>query len=110
MSSNWGRAESNEADLEAQNDQHLHDLHSKISALRGVTTDIYQDSRAQNTLLDGTSNAFDSFKSSLSNTSTRFARSVQSGKGGARIQLGIVAAFVLLFVLWKVSTSGGPAP
>ncbi|BGP51043.1 hypothetical protein JCM10450v2_006969 [Rhodotorula kratochvilovae] len=110
----WGRGkttqDSAEADLEAQNDQHLNDLHSKISALRGVTTDIYQDSRAQNTLLDGTSNAFDSFKTSLSNTSTRFVRSVQSGKGGARIQLGIVAGFVLLFLLYKVSTRGGAAP
>lgn len=94
----WGRGkttqQSSEADLEAQNDQHLNDLHSKISALRGVrlsicplpssrradpfssprlspssdsarlssllgralqvTSDIYQDSRAQNSLLDGT--------------------------------------------------------
>ncbi|CEQ39421.1 SPOSA6832_00941, partial [Sporobolomyces salmonicolor] len=137
----WSRGktqESSEQDLEAQNDQHLNDLHTKIAALRGgicqaserqpephradylarssspgprvaqqVTNDIYQDSRGQNTLLDGTSNAFDSFKVSLSNTSTRFARSVQSGKGGARIQLGIVGAFVLLFVLYKLFSGRG---
>ncbi|GAA6064580.1 hypothetical protein JCM10212_006464 [Sporobolomyces blumeae] len=108
----WARGktqESSEQDLEAQNDQHLDQLHSKIAALRGVTTDIYNDSRGQNTLLDSTGSSFDSFKTSLSNTSTRFARSVQSGKGGARIQLGIVAAFVLLFVLYKLSSRSGGA-
>ncbi|GAA5907277.1 hypothetical protein JCM5296_000325 [Sporobolomyces johnsonii] len=106
----WSRGktqESSEQDLEAQNDHHLDELHSKIAALRGVTNDIYQDSRGQNTLLDSTSNTFDSFKTSLSNTSTRFARSVQSGKGGARIQLGIVGAFVLLFVLYKLFAGRG---
>ncbi|GAA5921143.1 hypothetical protein JCM3775_004108 [Rhodotorula graminis] len=112
--SGWGRGkttqQSSEVDLESQNDQHLNDLHSKISALRGVTSDIYQDSRAQNSLLDGTSNAFDSFKTSLSNTSSRFARSVQTGSGAGRIQLGIVAGFVALFLLYKVATRGGSAP
>ncbi|GAA5820023.1 hypothetical protein JCM11491_000893 [Sporobolomyces phaffii] len=104
------QGESSERDLEAQNDQHLDQLHAKIAALRGVTSDIYHDSRAQNSLLDSTGNSFDSFKTSLANTSTRFARSVQSGKGGARIQLGIVCAFVVLFVLYKLSSSSSPSP
>ena len=51
-------------------------------------------------------NSFDSFKTSLGNTTTRFARSVQSGKGGARIQLGIVGGFVMIFVLWKLFRGG----
>lgn len=161
-----GKQQSSEQDLENQNDDQLSSLGAKISALRGVrspapprsrrrliadlgcecvqvTQDIYDDSRGQNSLLDGTvcpahqprlhslhaltpgrsnpttihsdpcvrqSNAFDSFKTSLGNTSTRFARSVQSGKGGARIQLGIVAAFVLLFLLYKVSPSRSATP
>ncbi|GAA5912069.1 Sft1p [Sporobolomyces salmoneus] len=100
------QGESSEQDLESQNDQHLDQLHSKIAALRGVTTDIYNDSRTQNSLLDSTGNSFDSFKNSLSNTSTRFARSVQSGKGNGRIQLGIVLGFVGLFLLWKLARGG----
>ncbi|GAA5968448.1 hypothetical protein JCM11641_007641 [Rhodosporidiobolus odoratus] len=70
----WSRQQSSEADLEQGNDDQLSALHGKISAIRGVTQDIYQDSREQNTLLDGTSNAMDSFKTSLSNTSQRFIR------------------------------------
>ncbi|KAM0746162.1 hypothetical protein T439DRAFT_360491 [Meredithblackwellia eburnea MCA 4105] len=92
-----------QSNLESQNDQHLNELHSKLQALRGVTTDIYRDSQGQNALLDGTSSAFDSFKTSLSSTSSRFARSVQSGHGQARLQLGIVLAFVALFLLYKIA-------
>ena len=58
------------------------------------------------------SNTFDSFKTSLSNTSTRFARSVASGKGNARLQLGIVLSFVFLFLLFKMwggSSTSTPA-
>ena len=56
------------------------------------------------------SNTFDSFKTSLGNTSTRFARSVASGKGNARLQLGIVLAFVFLFLVFKVfGASSAPA-
>ncbi|KDE06513.1 hypothetical protein MVLG_03164 [Microbotryum lychnidis-dioicae p1A1 Lamole] len=98
-------SDAQETDLEAQNDSHLHELHSKISAIRGVTNDIYRDSQQQNTLLDSTNNSFDQFKVSLSNTTGRFARSVQSGKGNGRIQLGIICGFVMLFMVWKFSGS-----
>ncbi|KAL7342152.1 hypothetical protein BJY59DRAFT_586132 [Rhodotorula toruloides] len=165
--SSWGRGktqESSDVDLEAQNDQHLNDLHSKISQLRSVsvltTSTRFQsakrarraDSRRRRhrlatlaghdrhlpgfagaelvvgqysepksvpvkpgrrvdpTLSSSQSNTFDSFKTSLSNTSTRFARSVQSGKGPGRIQLGIVVAFVLLFFLYKFSSTRGGSP
>lgn len=48
------REDSLESGLEQQNDSHLSELHSKLQALRGVTTDIYRDSLSQNTLLDTT--------------------------------------------------------
>lgn len=38
---------------EAQNDQHLNELHAKIRTIRGVTTDIHNDVESQNRLLDG---------------------------------------------------------
>ncbi|KAK4052835.1 hypothetical protein OIV83_002122 [Microbotryomycetes sp. JL201] len=101
-------SDAQQSELEAQNDEHLNQLHSKLQALRGVTTDIYRDSQNQNSLLDGTSQTFDQFKTQLSNTSTRFVRSVQSGKGNGRIQLGIIIAAVCLFLLFKMF-SGGPA-
>lgn len=56
------------------------------------------------------SNSFDQFKTSLASTSTRFARSVQSGKGNARIQLGIVGGVVVLFLLYKLLGGSGSGP
>merc|ERR1711939_281947 len=102
--SSWGRGggADQESNLEAQNDEHLDALHTKLRTLRGVTTDIYNDSMGQNRLLDSTSNVFDSFKTQLANTTGRFTRSVQTGQGGGRMTLYIVGAFVALFLLYKV--------
>lgn len=118
------REDSLESGLEQQNDSHLNELHSKLQALRGVTTDIYRDSLSQNTLLDTTvsvfplnprlaqfgtdaratlqGNSFDGFKTSLGNTSNRFVRSVQNNTGQARLQLSIVGGIIALFVLYKL--------
>ncbi|GAA5935202.1 hypothetical protein JCM10213_000676 [Rhodosporidiobolus nylandii] len=106
----WARGrnqESSEQDIEAQNDDQLSTLHGKISSLRNVTTDIYQDSRSQNTLLDGTSNAMDSFKSSLANTSQRFDRLVRNRQGDINFVLVIPGAVVVLFFLWKLLGGSG---
>ncbi|GAA5868325.1 hypothetical protein JCM8547_002154 [Rhodosporidiobolus lusitaniae] len=104
--SGWTRLrnqESSEADLEAGNDESLHALRNTISSIRGVTQDIYDDSRAQNTLLDGTSNAMDSFKTSLRNTSDRFSRLVQTSPvRNFPPALIIPSVVVVLFVLYKL--------
>ncbi|GAA5831978.1 hypothetical protein JCM11251_002770 [Rhodosporidiobolus azoricus] len=105
VAANWTRGrnqESSEQDLEAGNDDQLHALRSKITSIRGVTQDIYEDSRAQNGLLDGTSNAMDSFKASLANTSQRFTRLVQNRQGQVNYALLIPAGVVVLFVLYKL--------
>ncbi|GAA5886321.1 hypothetical protein JCM6882_001603 [Rhodosporidiobolus microsporus] len=108
----WTRGrnqESSEQDLEAGNDDQLHALRSKITSIRGVTQDIYDDSRAQNSLLDGTSNAMDSFKASLANTTQRFSRLVQNRQGQVNYALLIPAAVVVLFVLYKLLSGRGGA-
>ncbi|GAA6009699.1 hypothetical protein JCM10207_004160 [Rhodosporidiobolus poonsookiae] len=109
IASSWSRGKaqaSTEQDLEAGNDDQLNQLHSKISQIRGVTQDIYSDSRTQNSLLDGTSNAFDSFKTALSNTSSRFTRVVQNRQGQVNYTLVIPAAVVVLFFTYKLLFSG----
>ncbi|GAA6040849.1 hypothetical protein JCM8097_007746 [Rhodosporidiobolus ruineniae] len=105
----WTRGrnqESSEQDLEQGNDEQLHALRSKISSIRGVTQDIYDDSRSQNSILDGTSNAMDSFKTSLANTSQRFNRVVRNRSGELNFTLLIPAGVVVLFVLYKLFLSG----
>ncbi|KAH7930230.1 hypothetical protein BV22DRAFT_992236, partial [Leucogyrophana mollusca] len=92
---------------ETQNDQRLDELHSKIRTLRGVTTDIYDDAERQNLTLDDTGNAFTSFGTSLAQSSRRAGQAFGlSGHGGirqTRIILYIVAGFLALWIMWKMS-------
>ncbi|KAF8273510.1 hypothetical protein EI94DRAFT_1654786 [Lactarius quietus] len=67
---------SQEDTYEAQNDQRLDELHSKIRSLRGVTTDIHDDVERQNLVLDDTTNTFGSVASGLTSSADRMARSV----------------------------------
>jgi len=88
--------------LEQQNDDRLNDLHGKIKALHAVTLDIHNDSRQQHSLIDNTTNTFDTFRSNLSNSATRLTRSIQSGQGQGRAILYGVGAVVVLFLLWRM--------
>ncbi|KAI9512007.1 hypothetical protein F5148DRAFT_1166842 [Russula earlei] len=89
---------SQEDTYEAQNDQRLDELHSKIRTLRGVTTDIYDDVERQNLVLNETTNTFSSVASGLRSSADRMARAVTPG--GVRT-LRIVAAVVsFLFGAW----------
>ncbi|KIJ16117.1 hypothetical protein PAXINDRAFT_76058 [Paxillus involutus ATCC 200175] len=96
---------STEATYEAQNDQRLDELHSKIRTLRGITTDIYDDAERQNLTLDDSSNAFSTFSSQLSHSSHRAAQAFGlSGAGGVRqtrIIMYVVGGFFALWLLWK---------
>ncbi|KZT07346.1 uncharacterized protein LAESUDRAFT_699286 [Laetiporus sulphureus 93-53] len=90
---------------EMQNDQRLDELHSKLRSLRGVTTDIYDDVERQNTTLDETRNSFASFGASLVQSSRRASQAFGIGSGGVKQWRTIgycIAAFVALWILWKV--------
>ncbi|TFY79138.1 hypothetical protein EWM64_g4880 [Hericium alpestre] len=86
---------------EAQNDQRLAELHSKIRTFRGVTTDIYDDAERQNLVLDDTSNTFTSLTSGLTASAHRMTRSLSPGAlSSLRIAFYIVS---FLVALWFVS-------
>ncbi|EIM83821.1 uncharacterized protein STEHIDRAFT_123411 [Stereum hirsutum FP-91666 SS1] len=80
---------------EAQNDQRLDELHSKIRTLRGVTTDIYDDAERQNLTLDETSNSFTSFTSSLTASASRMTRSFSPGT----LTIMRISAYVVGFLI-----------
>ncbi|TFK50369.1 hypothetical protein OE88DRAFT_1701053 [Heliocybe sulcata] len=101
MSASRGRVEDT---YEAQNDQRLDELHSKIRTLRGVTTDIHDDVERQNLMLDDAGNAFTSFGSSLANSSRRAAHAFGLGGGVKqwRLILYCVACLFGLWFTWKI--------
>ncbi|KAI0321406.1 hypothetical protein OF83DRAFT_1168459 [Amylostereum chailletii] len=86
---------SQEDTYEAQNDQRLDELHSKIRNLRGVTTDIHDDVERQNLVLDDTSGTFGALSSGLTNSAQRMTRSMSPGALSAlRIAIIVVAFFI----------------
>ncbi|EIN13029.1 hypothetical protein PUNSTDRAFT_61715 [Punctularia strigosozonata HHB-11173 SS5] len=101
MSTSRGRPEDT---YEAQNDQRLDELHSKIRTLRGVTTDIHADVERQNLMLDDTGNSFTAFSSSLANSSRRAARAfgLEGGVKTYRIIIYCISFLIGFWVAWKI--------
>ncbi|KAH7069822.1 hypothetical protein BKA63DRAFT_476823 [Paraphoma chrysanthemicola] len=88
---------------EQQNNSRLDDLASKVSALRGVTIDIYDNARDQH-VIDSTSETFSSFGTTLKGSATRLTRMASSGNKVAIFKLAgmIIAAVILLYWIWHL--------
>ncbi|KAL8908566.1 MAG: hypothetical protein Q9171_005401 [Xanthocarpia ochracea] len=85
---------------ERQNNSRLDELSSKISALRGVTVDIYDNARNQD-VLDSSNEVFSSMTTSLKGSAGRLGRMAQSGNKVAILKLaGMIVGVVV--VLWWV--------
>ncbi|KAK3174668.1 hypothetical protein OEA41_001914 [Lepraria neglecta] len=85
-------------DREQQNNSRLDELSSKVSALRGVTVNIYDNARDQH-VIDNSSEVFSSMGSSIKGSAGRLGRMAQQGNKVAILKLsGIIIAVVV--VLW----------
>ncbi|KAL7960315.1 hypothetical protein V8C34DRAFT_276826 [Trichoderma compactum] len=83
---------------ERQNNARLQELSSKVTALRGVTVDIYDNARAQD-VIDNTTDTFTSMASQVKGSANRLTRMAASGNNVAIIKLSaiIIGAFLLLY-------------
>ncbi|KAI4925509.1 hypothetical protein J4E85_007388 [Alternaria conjuncta] len=88
---------------EQQNNSRLDELASKVSALRGVTIDIYDNARDQH-VIDSTSDTFSSFGTSLKGSATRLTRMASSGNKVAILKLAgiIIGTVVVLYWVWHL--------
>ncbi|KAB2110221.1 hypothetical protein AG0111_0g1690 [Alternaria gaisen] len=88
---------------EQQNNSRLDELASKVSALRGVTIDIYDNARDQH-VIDSTSDTFSSFSTTLKGSATRLTRMASSGNKVAILKLSgmIIATVVVLYWIWHL--------
>ncbi|KAF8294796.1 hypothetical protein DL93DRAFT_2091746 [Clavulina sp. PMI_390] len=89
---------------EAQNDQQLDDLHSKLRTLRNVTLDIHDETQRQNVDLDNTRDSFQSFGSGFAQTVRNATRAWGGAGGTSQIRMIVyVVGFVLGFWFgWKL--------
>jgi len=83
---------------ERQNNARLEELSSKVSALRGVTIDIYDSARSQE-VIDSTSETFSSMGTQLKGSATRLTRMAASGNKVAVLKLSgiIIGVFLVLY-------------
>jgi len=87
---------------ERQNNARLEQLSSKVTALRGITFDIYDHASAQD-VIDNSSDTFTSMASQIKGSTTRLTRMASSGNKIAIFKLAalIVGAFLLLYCIIK---------
>ncbi|KAJ4342833.1 hypothetical protein N0V95_006812 [Ascochyta clinopodiicola] len=89
---------------ERQNNSRLDELSAKVSALRGVTIDIYDNARDQG-VIDSTSESFSTFSSSLKGSATRLTRMAASGNKVAVLKLSgiLIGAVLVLYFLYHLA-------
>ncbi|KAI8819564.1 uncharacterized protein EV422DRAFT_568535 [Fimicolochytrium jonesii] len=98
-SSSRGHEEFNERLLERQNDDALHSLHGKISALKNVTIDMHDDVNTQNELLSKMGMNFDNAKDQLSGSMRRLKLMINT-KHGKNTWTIVGVILVLCFLVW----------
>lgn len=88
-------------EFERQNNSRLSELSAKVTALRGITIDIYDNARSQD-VIDDTSNTFSSMGVSLKGSAGRLRRMATSGNKVAIFKLSgiIVGMIIILWYLW----------
>ncbi|KAF2837495.1 hypothetical protein M501DRAFT_995437 [Patellaria atrata CBS 101060] len=86
---------------ERQNNSRLDELASKVSALRGVTVDIYDNARDQD-VIDNSTDLFYNMSSSLKGSASRITRMARSGDKVAVFKLAAIISgvVVLLWLIW----------
>ncbi|KAH8722809.1 hypothetical protein GQ44DRAFT_657705 [Phaeosphaeriaceae sp. PMI808] len=84
---------------EQQNNSRLDELASKVSALRSVTIDIYDNAR-DHQVLDHTSDTFSSLGTTLKGSAGRLTRMAQSGNKVAVLKLAGIVVGVVLVLYW----------
>ncbi|ATY58371.1 SNARE protein [Cordyceps militaris] len=86
---------------ERQNNSRLDELSAKVSALRGVTIDIYDNARAQD-VIDNTSETFSSMGTQMRGSAGRLTRMAASGNKVAILKLSAILIGVFIFLYYAV--------
>lgn len=87
---------------ERQNNARLEELSAKVSSLRGVTVDIYDNARAQD-VIDNTTDTFSSMSTQLKGSAGRLGRMAAAGNKVAILKLSgiVIGVFLVLYYVAK---------
>lgn len=93
---------SNAYNLESQNNDSLAALSSKVSALRSVTVDIYDNARSHE-VIDSTSETFSSMTTGLKGSAQRLGAMARQGDRVAVLKLAGIIVVVVIALYYLLS-------
>ena len=98
--------ETNAGIMEQQNNERISELSEQVARLKGLTIDIGNEVREQNSLLDSMQDGFMSTQDMLSGSLRRIGTMLESG--GAKHMCYMVAfvVFVMVFLYWLMTYKG----
>jgi blocked-early-in-transport protein 1 len=92
--------------LESQNNERITMLSDQVSRLKGLTIDIGNEVREQNSLLENMGDGFQNTRDLLGNSLRRIGTMLESGGAKHMCYMVLFAVFVMLFLWWLMSYSG----
>ena len=98
--------ETNAGIMEQQNNERISELSEQVAMLKGLTIDIGNEVREQNSLLDSMQDGFMSTQDMLAGSLRRIGTMLESG--GAKHMCYMVAfvVFVMVFLYWLMTYKG----
>ena len=98
--------EANKNILEQQNNERIDELSQQVARLKGLTIDIGNEVREQNSFLDNMGDGFESTRDMLSGSLRRIGTMLESGGAKHMCYMVSFVVFVVVFLYWLMSYKG----
>lgn len=94
--------EANAGIMESQNNDRISELSDQVARLKGLTIDIGNEVREQNSLLDNMGDGFSNTRDMLAGSLARIGTMLESGGAKHMCYLVAFVVFVMVFLYWLV--------
>ncbi|KAL7467783.1 hypothetical protein ACHAXS_008023 [Conticribra weissflogii] len=95
--------EANANIMEQQNNDRISELSDQVAMLKGLTIDIGNEVREQNSLLDNMGDGFSNTRDLLAGSLQRIGTMLESGGAKHMCYLVAFVVFVMVFLYWLIS-------
>lgn len=92
--------------LEQQNNERIYELSEQVSRLKGLTIDIGNEVREQNSFLDSMGDGFENTRDMLQGSLLRIGTMLESGGAKHMCYMVGFVVFVVVFLYWMMSYKG----
>lgn len=99
-------SDANASIMEQQNNERINLLSDQVARLKGLTIDIGNEVREQNSLLDNMGDGFQNTRDMLAGSLQRIGTMLQTGGGKHMCYMVMFCVFVMVFLWWMMSYKG----